>query len=109
MAGETPPTGSPNSSRIAHKFIVKPAQPARKFHEKAGLISNCIIIIAEYEIFIGKYQVTLCTGLVSLRSPAFSPFGPALGRHWMGYHGLEIWEYVFAHECLASRDQERVK
>jgi hypothetical protein len=59
--------------------------------------------------FIGKYQVTLLTRLVALRSPAFSPFGPAPGRRWLRYHGLEIWEYVFAHECLARGAQELVK
>jgi hypothetical protein len=62
-----------------------------------------------YVFFAGKYQVTLCTWLVFLRSPAFSPFGPAPGRRWLRYHGLEISEYAFAHERLASRAQELVK
>jgi hypothetical protein len=61
-------------------------------HEKAGLVSKCMIIIAVYEFFTGKYQMTFCTWLVSLRSQAFSPFGPAPDRRWTGYHGLEIWE-----------------
>jgi hypothetical protein len=82
---------------------------ARIFHENAGLVSKCMIIIAAYEFFAGKYQVTLCTWPVSLKSPSFSPFGPVPGRRWTGYHGLEIWEYVFAHECLASHAQELVK
>jgi hypothetical protein len=68
-------------SRNQVLFILNPGTIlARIFHEKAGLISKYMIVIAAHEIFTGKYQVTLCTWLVSLRSPAFSPFGPVPGR-----------------------------